>query len=524
MKHLAFLFILLSLPAMACQITANGDATNQPQATDVLVKPTSIIDASSTTAAEATPAPDDDTADEDGETTAEATTSPAPSVAATEEATVPPETTSEPAEAGPTPTPCPVRVEWPEYVVQSGDTLFRIAQLAGSSVDELVEANCLSNRDIIPVGMLLRVPPGLVSVFPTTIPDGDNLVIYLDEDCFSAPFYRDAGVSVAERWRVSTQLDVLTVYDGQNSNAPSGLLDRGEHFLVNEGPVCYTKNVAGGQHAFRRWRVTSEDRPLSGWIDEYDVFTEVTSIESRPVVVEFDVSPRVINTGDPITIEWEVRGANDVHIFSYHSLQRFASGRVSEEPFLPPSGSITVYAPEVLTSIRYSLGFSPADPDHWATVQINCAEPFFADPGDLQACPAGPVETITVAYQPFEHGFMIWRPDLASQTIWIYLEDSPGGHVFIDEWDGETITFDEDPPDGLVQPVRGFGKVWVENEWVRQSLGWGTADEVGYEMELQQTQTAYNAYYHFHSLPDGRLVKAGQFMGTSLNWEYTTRR
>jgi LysM repeat protein len=417
-----------------------------------------------------------------------------------------------------------VRVEWPTYQVQAGDTLFKLAQQAGSTVDEIVEANCLASRDTIFAGMILRVPPGLTSVFPTTIPDGQTPVLYPADQCFGAPFLRDYGVSVGERWRVSTHIEVLTVYDAGTGNTPTGLLDIGENFTVQAGPTCYTQQIGASLHHFRRWQIASVDRNLSGWIDEYDAYTEAFSIEPNPTAIKFTASPQLVYTGDPITLEWEVEGANEVYIFSYHSLHRFASGTVGDAPDgLPPVGSITVYAPVPLARIDFTLGFSPRDYGS-VTVDIICTEAYFADPGDIHACPLGPVDTVQAAFQPFERGFMVWRPDLNSETVWVFVEGDPSSHVFIDDWQGEEIIFDEQPPDALFQPVRGFGKVWVENDWVQRSIGWATAEEQAYDMEIQKTQTAYNATHHLLSLPDGRLVSAGLYMGTSLVWSYTTRR
>ncbi len=54
--------------------------------------------------------------------------------------------------------PCLVRTDWFVYVVQPGDTLFRVASRVGSSINELALANCLDNTNLIMVGQQLRVP------------------------------------------------------------------------------------------------------------------------------------------------------------------------------------------------------------------------------------------------------------------------------------------------------------------------------------------------------------------------------
>ncbi|HKZ82548.1 MAG TPA: LysM peptidoglycan-binding domain-containing protein [Anaerolineae bacterium] len=71
----------------------------------------------------------------------------------------------------PTPTPCVPRLDWPIYIVQPGDTLFSIARVTGSTVDELVRANCLFDERIY-AGQALRVPrlPPPPTYTPTPTP------------------------------------------------------------------------------------------------------------------------------------------------------------------------------------------------------------------------------------------------------------------------------------------------------------------------------------------------------------------
>ena len=44
---------------------------------------------------------------------------------------------------------------------------------------------------------------------------------------------------------------------------------------------------------------------------------------------------------------------------------------------------------------------------------------------------------------------------------------------------------DIEPPDGLVQPVRGFGWVWRNGSEVRERLGWATEPEKGHDSPVQ---------------------------------------
>jgi LysM repeat protein len=56
------------------------------------------------------------------------------------------------------PPSCTPRTDWPEYTVQSGDTLYSIALRSDSTVDTLQAANCLADPNAIFEGQSLRVP------------------------------------------------------------------------------------------------------------------------------------------------------------------------------------------------------------------------------------------------------------------------------------------------------------------------------------------------------------------------------
>ncbi|MBN1563612.1 MAG: LysM peptidoglycan-binding domain-containing protein [Anaerolineae bacterium] len=68
----------------------------------------------------------------------------------------------------PTTTPgCAPREDWKlTYTVQFEDTLSGIASLYGTWVDELVEGNCITDKNMIVVGQVLRVPGDAQPVVP----------------------------------------------------------------------------------------------------------------------------------------------------------------------------------------------------------------------------------------------------------------------------------------------------------------------------------------------------------------------
>jgi len=77
----------------------------------------------------------------------------------------------------PTPTQCVPKTYWFVYYVQSGDTLYSLAPATGSTVDELMMANCLSSTLIIR-GQILYVPhlPPTPTPSNTPVPPPDIVV------------------------------------------------------------------------------------------------------------------------------------------------------------------------------------------------------------------------------------------------------------------------------------------------------------------------------------------------------------
>jgi hypothetical protein len=100
-------------------------------------------------------------------------------------------------------------------------------------------------------------------------------------------------------------------------------------------------------------------------------------------------------------------------------------------------------------------------------------------------CPLAPAaSSVGDAYQPFQNGFMVWVSSLGAQPqSAIYAIYNNGTYQrFNDTWtEGvDPASGGASPPSpGLLEPVRGFGKVWRENPTVSGTLGWATSGESG---------------------------------------------
>ncbi|MCY4063658.1 MAG: hypothetical protein OXG53_14905 [Chloroflexi bacterium] len=93
------------------------------------------------------------------------------------------------------------------------------------------------------------------------------------------------------------------------------------------------------------------------------------------------------------------------------------------------------------------------------------------------------VGSIYVAEQRFEGGWMFWLQP--NTQIWVLTEADDGKKI----WSVYEDTFVEGdaesdpqilPPEGRLQPIRGFGKLWRENPEVRLAIGWALDVELGH--------------------------------------------
>lgn len=132
---------------------------------------------------------------------------------------------------------------------------------------------------------------------------------------------------------------------------------------------------------------------------------------------------------------------------------------------------------------------------------------------DVQAtlgCPAGTAQTVNGVWQTYEHGVMFWREQ--DRSIFVLSNLAIGQGQPTDSWWRFDDTYQEgepedsmglSPPPGMSMPVRGFGKVWRSNGFVRDALGWATSGESGMQSTWLQFESGW-----MMTGPDGRPVYA----------------
>ena len=92
--------------------------------------------------------------------------------------------------------------------------------------------------------------------------------------------------------------------------------------------------------------------------------------------------------------------------------------------------------------------------------------------------------TLRAAYMPFERGVMFWLEDTNKIYVLSYGTSELQGTFssYQDTWREGMPETDPSiqPPDGFIQPDRGFGQAWRTYPGVRDALGWGTGGSHGY--------------------------------------------
>jgi hypothetical protein len=238
--------------------------------------------------------------------------------------------------------------------------------------------------------------------------------------------------------------------------------------------------------------VVDDDTPPTSPPPEITQFPEVNQF-TKPMISYFRATAADADPGDTVRLEWSAGQALTVTL--WHLMP---TGQLGQWWDVSPIGSFEyVINPQEKNSAVFAL-FAGAEEDRsemaTATITLRCMDSwFFGNAPDI--CPAGPALSSAGAVQWFEGGLMIWAAE--EDQIYALFDDdsSPGWNRYIDRWnDGEP---EDDPaistPDGLFQPIRGFGLVWRQEPGVRDRLGWAINEESGFETVVQRTSYAkYN--------------------------------
>jgi hypothetical protein len=242
-------------------------------------------------------------------------------------------------------------------------------------------------------------------------------------------------------------------------------------------------------------------------------------------ILYFTVAVEGIEGGKELTFSWDTTGAVRATIISG------ASQRFPQRWEVAPSGTYVVgpetsgYRNPPMTLIAYdSEGNQVSE-----TVESEwpCDYDYFFGLGP-DACPLYEPSATWAAEQPFENGRVVWLEEVRGETfvhqrqILVFYDDGKY-EQYQDTWmEGEAESDPSIvPPEGLYQPIRGFGKLWRETSGVRDKLGWATAPEQGFDTFWQQRfQESLPSVAYVRILDDRVIEISGWGWTTGGTWQF----
>ncbi|HLA44201.1 MAG TPA: hypothetical protein VJZ27_12235, partial [Aggregatilineales bacterium] len=208
----------------------------------------------------------------------------------------------------------------------------------------------------------------------------------------------------------------------------------------------------------------------------------------------FITNDELLAPGDNATLFWRVQGANTVRIFRLN-----VEGRRTQVWDVESEGRLTVSldtTDEDIDGVNFLLQAEAGGSAAEATllIETDCPFSWFFQPSP-EECPIDSPLPIAQVEQEFENGLMLWLG--ATREIYILYNDgvTPTWQQFEDTFEEGMPDRDDTlvaPPERL-QPIRGFGLIWRQNDRVRERLGWAVQPELGYDGIIQtaEAETVY---------------------------------
>ncbi len=235
-------------------------------------------------------------------------------------------------------------------------------------------------------------------------------------------------------------------------------------------------------------------------------------------ILAFYASATAINPGESFTLTWEV-ASGEPYLCSIMRTGQFGTC----EP-VPLTGSrIVTTQPSDRNFVQWMLfindGAGITAGSASVIVYLTCPTSWFFSPPPGDACPQEGVHSEGAA-QHFERGLMIWLA-ATNQIFILYADDqhSPRWDVAQNSWVEGMPEEDPsiEPPPGLYEPIRGFGRAWRGEGFIvpRDRLGWASAAEFRIEPAYQcDSAPKYNTCYLLG--PNGVIVLEPERSGWHL--------
>ncbi len=250
----------------------------------------------------------------------------------------------------------------------------------------------------------------------------------------------------------------LDSQDGQSAPSDGGSVSYQGLAQRNEEEVTFVQAASGNV-----WR-----------FDQLNWSKQRTTVGTPDAAVGFfTVSPENGDLGDLATIAWRTNAPQNIYIEV-----RYKAAWNAVDAVYSPIRDLLVVPASGEVEYQIPSGVARKEIEFWLQADrgITLAKTMFTPtcPFPSQDCRF----SSNASYQLFENGFMIYVEAL-NQIIYSDLDGLEHAFVedrFVPGQDGvpdPALT----PPPGTTQPTGRFGKLWRENETVRELLGWAVLPE-----------------------------------------------
>ena len=317
------------------------------------------------------------------------------------------------------------------------------------------------------------------------------------------------------------QIITLPSNDARAGVCTAPILDGFLPFVVREGDslaglLAGTRAVTPSQAAFLNCLDATEALPAGAVIflpedalAVRDVPPATAPSTDAAHIDAFTASDTDVLNDGSVTLTWEAEG-EQVYLYACPADSGAACLRPETAVPTASEGSLDVsgFLREGPVTFRLEAVRGDQRVTRDVTVDVTCAQLWLGGPGATPICPEEPPRTIMAVFQPFERGALLWFSD----TRQIYVLTADGLlRVYQDSFVDGMADPDVTAPEGLLSPVRGFGRLWESLGGANSPLGWATAPELGFDSARQAAgRTSYTTYVQG---TDGRVYAFTEIPG-----------
>jgi hypothetical protein len=211
-------------------------------------------------------------------------------------------------------------------------------------------------------------------------------------------------------------------------------------------------------------------------------------------ILDFSATPDPAPNLEGVTLSWQASG-DTAYFYACPSDAETGCSRPASAQPVPLESTVTLsrfpYAGEAHFRLEVIGGGETVTED--VAIEIVCSQESLGLSSGNPSCPELPPLTVFGVWQPFERGVMIYFGD--TQQIYVMTNDGRV-QIYQDTFvEGMAEAEFDDVPQDRFSANRGFGIVWRDLGGPDSPLGWGLAQEIGFDSARQPAgRVSYTTY------------------------------